>query len=155
MIKLIRTDPTNLHFQLLVNMLDDELRIRDGEEHVFYAQFNKTVSIRHAVLAYYGEEAVGSGTLRFYNETTAEIKRMFVKPEFRGQGIAGSILAELETWAGELEFTSCILETGHKQPEAIALYKKAGYLPIPNYGQYAGVYNSICMRKELNGRHGE
>lgn len=155
MIKLIRTDPANPDFQLLVNMLDDDLRIRDGEDHVFYAQFNKTVSIRHAVLAYDGEEAVGSGTLRFYNETTAEIKRMFVKPAFRGRGIAGSILAELETWAGQLDFTTCILETGYNQPEAIALYKKAGYLPIPNYGQYAGVYNSICMRKELTGQHGK
>jgi len=79
----------------------------------------------------------------------AEIKRMFVRPERRGRGIARSILSELETWAGELGFLECILETGLKQPEAIELYRKSGYETIPNYGQYEGVENSVCMRKSI------
>jgi len=152
MIKLTRTNSDNADFLALVALLDADLKIRDGEDHAFYAQFNKTVNIRNAVVAYHAEKAVGSGAFRRYDETTAEIKRMYVKPGFRGQGIAVKILSELENWAAGMEFTACILETGQNQPEAIALYKKAGYTPIPNYGPYAGVYNSVCMRKELTGR---
>ena len=74
---------------------------------------------------------------------------MFVSTENRGKGIAGKILDGLEAWAKELNFQECILETGFKQPEAIALYKKSGYEVIPNYGQYAGVVNSVCMRKRI------
>jgi GNAT superfamily N-acetyltransferase len=75
---------------------------------------------------------------------------MFVKEDRRGKGIAPTILNELEKWATELGYAACILETGKKQPEAIALYKKGGYQIIPNYGQYHGVDNSVCMRKQLS-----
>jgi GNAT superfamily N-acetyltransferase len=74
---------------------------------------------------------------------------MFVKAEARGKRIAAAILEELEAWAREATFTECVLETGLKQPEAIALYKREGYEQIPNYGQYAGVENSVCMKKAL------
>lgn len=78
-----------------------------------------------------------------------EVKRMFTSPENRGEGIAGQILVELENWAKEINFEKCILETGKKQPEAIRLYKKSGYVITPNYGQYAGIENSVCFMKHL------
>ena len=147
MIKLFRTNSENPDFQTLVVSLDAELQIRDGVEHSFYAQFNKTVGLTEVVVAYLDEITVGCGAIKLYSDQTAEVKRMFVKLENRGKGIAGKVLAELETWAKELNFVECILETGFKQPEAIALYKKSGYEVIPNYGQYAGVENSVCMKK--------
>jgi GNAT superfamily N-acetyltransferase len=58
-------------------------------------------------------------------------------------------LKELELWAAEVNYKDCILETGKKQPEAIALYKKAGYTIISNYGQYKNVENSVCMKKSI------
>jgi GNAT superfamily N-acetyltransferase len=67
----------------------------------------------------------------------------------RGKGIAGKILSELETWAVEMGYYKCILETGTRQLEAVALYKKSAYSIIPNYGQYIGVENSLCFEKEL------
>ena len=67
----------------------------------------------------------------------------------RKSGVATLILRELETWARDLGFGRCILETGKKQPEAIALYLKNGYALIENYGQYAGVENSLCFEKKL------
>jgi putative acetyltransferase len=149
MIKLIRTNSENEDFQTLVVLLDAELQIRDGVEHSFYAQFNKTVGLTEVIVAYLDEMAIGCGAIKSYTEQTAEVKRMFVRLENRGQGIAGKVLNELETWAKELNFTEFILETGLKQPEAIALYKKSGYEIIPNYGQYAGVENSVCMRKQM------
>jgi GNAT superfamily N-acetyltransferase len=78
-----------------------------------------------------------------------EIKRMYVTPASRKKGIATMILCELETWAAELSYENCILETGIKQPEAIELYKKNGYTVIPNYGQYAGVQTSVCFEKSI------
>ena len=149
MIKLIRTNSENPDFQMLVVSLDAELQIRDGAEHSFYAQFNKIDNLSEVVVAYLDEIAVGCGAIKPYSEQTAEVKRMFVKLENRGKGIAGKVLAGLETWAKELNFVECILETGFKQPEAIALYKKSGYELIPNYGQYVGVENSVCMRKKI------
>lgn len=149
MLSIVRTNSENTDFRELVSLLDAELRVRDGEDHSFYAQFNKIDSISEVVVAYSGDAAIGCGAIKAYAERTAEVKRMFVKPENRGQGVAGEILGELETWAQELNFDECILETGLKQPEAIALYKRSGYVVIPNYGQYAGVENSVCMRKEI------
>jgi putative acetyltransferase len=150
MISLIRTDSENADFIELVSLLDAELRIRDGEEHLFYAQFNKITAIKEVVVAYLDGKAVACGAIRAYENQTTEVKRMFVREENRCQGIAGKVLAELETWAKELNFKECILETGIKQPEAIALYKKSGYEVIPSYGQYVSVENSVCMKKIID-----
>jgi putative acetyltransferase len=148
-INLLRTDSDNADFRDLVALLDADLRIRDGAEHDFYAQFNKIDKIRNALVAYENETAVGCGAFKEYAHGVAEIKRMFVLPDSRGRGVAQKILSELEAWAKELNFSECILETGLKQPEAIRLYQKSGYELIPNYGQYAGVENSVCMRKAV------
>ena len=78
---------------------------------------------------------------------TMEIKRMYVVPESRGKGLATKVVRALELWTVELGHKVCILETGKRQPEAIALYKKNGYQIIPNYGQYEGIENSICFQK--------
>ena len=144
-----RTNSDNQDFQKLVEALDDDLKIRDGEDNVFYAQFNKITTIKYAIVAYDSDLPVGCGAIKQYANDTMEVKRMYVLPEKRGHGIAASILNELEVWAKELYYTRCILETGQKQPEAIALYKKEGYQIIPNYGQYEGINNSICFEKLL------
>ena len=149
MIRVIRTTSDNPDFQKLVKLLDADLAVRDGEDHPFYAQYNKIDMIKHVVLAYENEEPVGCGALKEYAPGTMEIKRMYVPPQKRNLGIASKVLAELETWARELSYASCILETGKKQPEAIALYKKNGYHLIPNYGQYAKVDNSVCFEKRM------
>ena len=149
MIKTIRTNSENHDFIFLVKLLDEDLAIRDGEEHSFYAQYNKINSIKHVVVAYENDSPVSCGAIKEFSPKVMEVKRMYTVPINRGKGIASNILSELEKWAGELEYDSCILETGKAQPEAIALYKKNGYLIIPNYGQYAGVENSICFEKRL------
>ena len=149
MIRINRTDSSNPDFRELVALLDQDLAIRDGEEHGFYAQFNSIAAIANAVVAYADEYPVGCGAFKPFEAGAVEIKRMYVRPDFRGKGFAPAVLAELEKWAAELGYTSCVLETGKKQPEAIRLYEKSGYELIPNYGQYAGVENSVCMKKLL------
>ena len=149
MITLLRTDSDNSDFHALVILLDQELRERDGEEHAFFAQFNKLDNIRHVVLAFRDKQPAGCGAFKEYTPGIAEVKRMFVHPDFRRSGIAGAILSELEIWAREIGFSTCILETGIRQPEAINLYHKMNYTDIPNYGQYDGVESSVCMVKQI------
>lgn len=149
LITLQKTDSSNPDFLMLVGMLDHELQIRDGEDHPFYAQFNTLTNIRQVILAYAGDHPVGCGAFRLYDAQSVEIKRMFVHPDYRGRGIARMILDELELWAKESGFHESMLETGFNQPEAIALYSKAGYEVIPNYGPYEKVTTSVCMRKNL------
>ncbi len=149
MMKYIRTNSENPDFIELVKKLDLDLEIRDGKDHVFYAQFNKTSTIKYVIVAYDDELSVGCGAIREYNEDTMEIKRMYVELNRRTQGIASKILKELEQWAVELKHTKCILETGKNQPEAIHLYTKNNYSIIPNYGNYINIENSVCFYKKL------
>ncbi|MFY7741060.1 MAG: GNAT family N-acetyltransferase [Flavobacterium sp.] len=149
MYSIIKTNSENKAFQQLVIELDKELAIRDGDEHAFYDQFNKITTIKHVILVLEEDKAVGCGALKEYNTDTMEIKRMYVPLDKRGQGIASLILQALESWAKELGYSKCILETGVNQPEAIGLYKKNSYKVIPNYRQYAGMVNSVCFQKAL------
>jgi putative acetyltransferase len=150
MIKLVRTNSEDSTFKELVKLLDSELAIVDGKDHLFYSQFNKIDKIRHVVVAYENERPAGCGAIKEFGPDIMEIKRMYVSPGVRKKGIATRILSELENWAAELSFRKCILETGKRQPDAIGLYIKNGYTLIPNYGQYAGVENSVCFEKTLN-----
>lgn len=149
MIQLVRTDSENGDFISLVKRLDAELAERDGDDHSFYHQFNKIDKIKHAVVAYEDGRPVGCGAIKEYEPGTMEVKRMYVFPELRGRSIASKVLAELEQWAAEMSYAKCILETGKRQPEAIRLYERRGYRVIPNYGQYAGVDNSVCFEKPV------
>jgi putative acetyltransferase len=149
MYTLKRTNSEDKDFQHLVTELDKDLAIRDGEEHSFFAQFNKIAMIKHAVVIYENEIAVGCGAIKEYEPGVMEVKRMYVPLEKRGKGIASLVLSELEKWTGELGYKKCILETGIKQPEAIRLYQKNNYAVIKNYGQYAEVESSVCFEKEV------
>jgi putative acetyltransferase len=149
MISVIRTDSDNQDFINLVKHLDADLAERDGSEHSFYAQFNKIDKIKYVIVAHENSKPVGCGAIKEYSPTIMEIKRMYTLPESRGKGIATKVLTELELWAADLSYGKCILETGKKQPEAIGLYRKNGYKLIPNYGQYAGIKNSVCFEKDI------
>lgn len=145
-----RTTSENIDFQKLVVLLDEVLRIKDGEDHDFYAQHNTLDKINHVVVCYQDNAAIGCGAFKEFDSNTVEIKRMFVHPDFRGKGIASTVLKELEIWASETYYTNCVLETGKNNPEAIALYQKNGYTIIPNYGQYENIETSVCLKKSIN-----
>jgi GNAT superfamily N-acetyltransferase len=144
-----KTNSDDTNFQVLVRALDEELEIRDGNDHLFYSQFNKTDKIKHAIVIYDQDEPIGCGAIREYAPGIMEIKRMYVLPHRRKQGIASMILTELETWSAALNYHTCILETGKNQPEAIQLYVKNQYRIIPNYAPYELMVNSICFEKIL------
>lgn len=149
MTRLKRTNSDDIDFINLVVLLDQDLKIRDGEDHTFYNQFNKIDKIKHVIVFYENDVALGCGAFREKENDTVEIKRMFVNPDYRKRGIAAAVLKELENWAAELNYTYTILETGKKQPEAISLYQKSGYTIIQNYPPYEEMDNSVCMKKTL------
>ena len=149
MTKLVQTDSTNPDFVSLVGLLDADLALRDGAAHAYYAQFNRIAHLNQVVVAYKENKPVGCGAIKKFDSGSMEVKRMYVLPEFRKAGIAAQILEALELWTRELGFNRCVLETGKRQPEAINLYQKCGYVVIPNYGQYVGVDNSVCFEKLL------
>ena len=147
MAELIRTDSSNNDFRELVRLLDTDLQLSDGEEHAFYAQFNNTDGIKHVIIAFEGDKAIGCGAFKEYKEGVAEIKRMFVREEHRKQGVATQLLNAIEEWAKEESYLRCILETGRNRPEAMLFYEHNNYNVINNFGPYENVANSVCYEK--------
>ncbi|MFD0290717.1 GNAT family N-acetyltransferase [Streptomyces sp. NPDC127118] len=84
-----------------------------------------------------------------YSDGDAELKRMFVIPEGRGNGLARRILAALEDDARAAGRVRMVLETGDQQPEAIALYTSSGYTPCEKFGHYRTYESSLCFAKPL------
>lgn len=148
--RLLQTNQASKDFQQLVEQLDAELAIRDGEDHAFYHQFNGIDALNHVVVAYANDKVVGCGAFKVRNKHIVEIKRMYVVPAARKHGYATAILNALEAWAAKESFKHAILETGKAQIEALAFYPKNGYAVVPNFAPYVGVENSVCFKKALN-----
>ena len=146
---LYRTTSEDPNFRMLVTALDEDLYERNGEAQLQYRQYNQIDKIKHAIVVYVDEKPVGCGCFKRFDDETVEMKRMFVLPEMRGKQLAAKLLQELEQWAVEDGYTKSVLETGLRQVEAIRLYTRSGYLLTENYGQYIGMKDSICYRKEL------
>ena len=101
------------------------------------------------VAAHHGGAVVGCGALVRRGRAYAEIKRMFVEPEVRGKRIGRRILAHLERLAALDGFTVLRLETGIRQPEALALYERAGYRHTGPFGEYCSNETSVFMEKPI------
>ena len=101
------------------------------------------------VVAAVAGRSVGCGGVCRYDGRTAELRRMYVAPDARGNGVSRALLAALEAEARSLGYLALRLETGDRQHEAIGLYSSAGYSRIPRYGPYADDPRSICFEKEL------
>ena len=144
-------DGGHADFAALIALLDLDLSARYGEQQAHYDQFNAVDRIRDVVVVYADGEPVGCGGFKPLGGDTVEIKRVYVRPAYRGLGLARRLMSELERLAAEQGYDAAVLETGSGQPEAIRLYRGLGYTVIPNYGPYVGDDNSICMKKTLAG----
>jgi GNAT superfamily N-acetyltransferase len=101
------------------------------------------------LVAYLDDKPVGCGAIRLNEPDLAEIKRMYVDPTVRGRRVGRRIVDALEVQARQLGATRIVLETGPRQPDAIAMYAHAGFSKIPLYGEYIGSPFSVCMAKDL------
>jgi ribosomal protein S18 acetylase RimI-like enzyme len=94
-------------------------------------------------------EPAGCGAWRALPDGVAEIKRVYVAPGFRRRGLAQEVVARLERSAAAAGHRGVVLNTGDRQPEAIALYEGAGYRPVEGYGIYACSPGAVFLGKEL------
>ncbi|MFG2058891.1 GNAT family N-acetyltransferase [Micromonospora sp. NPDC048930] len=104
--------------------------------------------IRYLVVVADGR-AVACGGIQALDAETGELKRMYVRPAYRGRGIARHLLAALEELAFRQGHSTVCLETGTYLPAAIGLYRSCGYQPIPVYGEYVDNPYSVCFAKRL------
>lgn len=149
MLTILRTNSDNADFQALTQELDVTLCEIYGTKQEDFEEYNRITGLATVVLAYEDGIAVGCGCFKKFNEDSIEIKRMFVRPEYRGKGIASRMLYELEKWGYELKYSYSFLETGNKQIPAIEMYQSLGYMIIDNYEQYRDNEISVCMMKSL------
>ena len=91
----------------------------------------------------------GCGAWRVHAPGVVEIKRVYVEPAFRRQGLARLVVQALESSAARAGHRAVVLNTGDRQPEALALYAAAGYRPVPGYGIYADAHGAVFLGKDL------
>ncbi len=147
------TDPRSPEAAALIALLSAELAGRydyaeDGSGH--FKPEDVLVPRAVFVVGRVNGEPVACGALRPMDEPhVAEVKRMFVAPAVRGRRYSRAVLMDLERRAAAMGYTVLRLETGNRQPEAIALYERSGYARIPNFGHYHGVAESLCFEKRI------
>jgi len=137
--------------QALAVAQQDELRALDGRGDIGPTRVAQMFVPPDGVFLVGREDghAVVCGGIARFDETRAELKRMFVLPDARGRGHGRALLLALEEAARSLGYTGLVLETGVQQVPAVGLYESAGYEPIPCYGPYAGQSISRCYEKRL------
>ncbi|HKQ60276.1 MAG TPA: GNAT family N-acetyltransferase [Candidatus Polarisedimenticolaceae bacterium] len=136
----------------LIAALNAELKARYPEEGATHFRLDpQEVSPGSGAffVAYSAQTPIGCGAVRRLDPATAEIKRMYVVPEMRGRGVSKAILAGLEAEARRLGVRRLVLETGLRQQEAMALYRRHGFVEIPPFGEYVGSRMSVCLGKTL------
>jgi len=133
----------------LIAEVQQEYVVRYGDEDqtpVDPAQFAPPHGL--FLVCYLDDDPVACGGWRVHGGDV-ELKRMYVAPRARGKGLARAVLAELERTALDAGYRRLILETGTRQPEAIALYRSAGYVEVPSFGYYAEEEESVHLGKNL------
>ena len=134
----------------LIGELDEELLQRYPASSIHTLDLDKITNENGVFLVgYISEVAVGCCSVCEIEPGVGEVKRVFVKPQYRRKGIAERMMESLEEQAAECGFKLLRIEAGDKQPEAIAMYRKLGYYGIPKYGEYINDPNSLCMEKRL------
>lgn len=149
--RFVKTNGDSEVFATLCQKLDENLDEIVGNkfDRTQYAKFNLPDAIHDVILVYHGEDAVGCGSYKFYDDETVELKRIYLSPSCRGKGLSKELLRRLEADARIAGFRYAILESGEPLANAMALYKKMGYKIIPNYGQYVDMPASVCMSKKI------
>jgi putative acetyltransferase len=152
MISIARSDLRDADALTLIAELDAELsgRYPEPDANHFRLDADEVAPGRGALLlARLDGELVGCGSVRLLDPGTAEIKRMFIRPGARGRGVGRALLTALEGEARALAARRLVLETGDRQPEALALYQRDGFVRIPPFGEYVDSPLSVCMEKRL------
>ena len=134
-------------FIFLCNELDACLNEAVGGENKRkkYVSYNNIDTMDYVLLAYDGDVPVGCAALRKYIDSQIELKRVFVRSDYRNQNIGGMLLDQLIIWAKNANYQYMLLETGEILADSVRLYKRHGFSKIRNYGNYINMPESLCM----------
>ena len=146
--RLLWTDAKDAAFISLTDALDATFRDQLGERQKSFDTLNRLPETIEAVLVYDGDRAVACAALKPFDAEAAELKRVYVQPEYRRQGLAAQLLEAIEAKAASLGYTRLLLETNPTFLPAVALYRNAGFVPVDAFGPYVGM-NTLCMCKQL------
>ena len=149
--KIVHTDGGNPDFISLCRLLDAHLNeaVGGAVQREQYDQYNQLDDIHDVVLIYDDETPVACGSFKFYEKGIAEIKRVFVRDDYRGRGLSKDLMGELEQKALRAGYEALYLETGNILKTAMGLYKSVGFHVRENYGPYVHMNESVCMEKRL------
>ena len=137
--------------EALRNAQQAELHVRYGSEDHEPGEPPTADNVPFFVVARAADgTAVGCGGLRPLGDGSLEVKRMYVLPDRRGQGVATAILRRIEEQARAMGSRTLLLETGTEQPDAMRFYEREGYHRIPAFGLYAGEAHSVCYARLLD-----
>lgn len=140
-------DAADADFALLAKKLDDYYFTLVGDVHLRYAKYNDPALFGCRVVAYMDGQPVGIGAWKRANEQTAEVKRIYVEPEARRQGVATAVIRAVERDLAAHGYTRIILETAPMTEDSASLYLGLGYRKIDYYGSPAGAANCLCFEK--------
>ena len=144
-----RIKPDHPDFAELVRLLDNEFYAMYGDVYLSYQSHNTLTELEAAMIVYADGAPAACGGIKPFDAHTAELKRIFVRPDFRRLGLAQRLIHDLEAAALEQGYDHMALVTGADMPAAISLYQKLGYAVASSYGPYAGDDACVCMTKTL------
>ncbi|MVB11991.1 Acetyltransferase (GNAT) family protein [Caprobacter fermentans] len=145
------TNGSEPDFILLCHELDEFLnKLVGGEENrLQYIPYNQLDDIHDVVIVYDGDKPIGCASFKHYDVETAEVKRVFIREEYRGKDISKKLMELLEQSAKKQGYKKFVLESGEPLIAAMKLYRAIGYFKIKNFGQYKDMPDSVCMEKIL------
>ncbi len=114
-----------------------------------FVKYNISDAISHVIIAYDDEKPIACAGLKRYSKSDAEIKRVWVEPDYRGRHLAGDMMKLIEEKALTLGFKRTVLQTRKIMEDAVHLYEKLGYKKIDNYPPYDKLDGAICFAKDL------
>jgi putative acetyltransferase len=144
-------DPVGPTARFLIEALCAEMSARYGQPPSPFSSAESATPRSIFLVVRSAGEPLGCAALRPFHEQTGEIKRIYVAPAGRRRGIARRLLAELELRARNFGYSTLLLETGIRQPEAQRLYESCGYTRIPAFGPYSDNPTSVCYSKNMAG----
>jgi len=142
-------EPQSPDYAMLAKKLDEYYFTLVGDVHLRYAEVNRPENMACRIVAYDGERPVACGCWKPIDEKAAEVKRIYVLPEYRRRGLASRIIDRLEGEIAAAGYTTAILETARTTEDSRELYLSLGYELIDYYGSPAGAENCLCFRKSL------
>lgn len=151
MIKYIWTDGTNETFRKFYLITEEYYNgiVGGAGNRKSFMPYNISDNIHDVVLAYIDDTAAACAGLKKYSEQDVEVKRVWVEPAYRGNGLGTAIMEQIERKARAEGFQRTILQTRAIMTGAVGLYRKFGYHQIPNYPPYDKLDGAVCFAKDL------